>query len=222
LEGIIIIILCTHHKGGVGKTTLAVHLAGILQEEVGRTLLIDCDSQADSWFFFTRTFPNRNYTYADISNRLSVVWNPDRKPIGKFVDPEEYDNIVLDIDSPIETTVQVIVQDDPDVVIIPINKQDLAITHLSDSLDVISELSKRAGYNPKTIIIPLGSSVKAIREKIKSLNKIPNDYTIYKRMRNLFAITSSAINEGNFIWDYKDTEDIHQYFYDILTKAGGK
>ena len=45
------VILCTHNSGGVGKTTLAVHLAGVLSKK-GDVLLIDCDDQADSWKFY--------------------------------------------------------------------------------------------------------------------------------------------------------------------------
>jgi chromosome partitioning protein len=46
------IVLCTHHKGGVGKTELAIHIAGILRtQQPARTLLVDCDGQADAWTF---------------------------------------------------------------------------------------------------------------------------------------------------------------------------
>ena len=37
------IVLCTHNDRGVGKTTLALHVAGSLQTKLSRILLIDCD-----------------------------------------------------------------------------------------------------------------------------------------------------------------------------------
>ena len=40
-----IIVLCTHNDGGVGKTTLALHVAGSLQTKLSRILLIDCDDR---------------------------------------------------------------------------------------------------------------------------------------------------------------------------------
>ena len=41
------IVLCTHNDGGVGKTTLALHVAGSLQTKLSRILLIDCDDGCD-------------------------------------------------------------------------------------------------------------------------------------------------------------------------------
>jgi MinD superfamily P-loop ATPase len=48
------IIASTFNKGGVGKTTLAVHLIGVLnQKPTARNLLVDCVDQADAFTFFT-------------------------------------------------------------------------------------------------------------------------------------------------------------------------
>ena len=38
-------VVVAQHKGGVGKTTLATHVAGLLAEnELEKLLLIDCES----------------------------------------------------------------------------------------------------------------------------------------------------------------------------------
>lgn len=60
------VILCTHNSGGVGKTTLAVHLAGVLSKR-GDVLLIDCNDQADSWKFYVSEEPNEEFDSNSVS-----------------------------------------------------------------------------------------------------------------------------------------------------------
>ncbi|MBC6477432.1 MAG: ParA family protein [Hormoscilla sp. GM7CHS1pb] len=36
-------VLCVHHKGGVGKTTTAIHITGVFLSKRNRVLLIDGD-----------------------------------------------------------------------------------------------------------------------------------------------------------------------------------
>jgi Mrp family chromosome partitioning ATPase len=52
----IVIILSAFNKGGVGKTTLAVHVAGLLAEQ-GRVLLVDCVDQYDAFYFYCHQEP---------------------------------------------------------------------------------------------------------------------------------------------------------------------
>ncbi|MDM8560666.1 AAA family ATPase [Candidatus Parabeggiatoa sp. HSG14] len=47
------IILSAFNKGGIGKTTLAVHVADLLAEQ-GRVLLVDCVDQYDAFNFYCR------------------------------------------------------------------------------------------------------------------------------------------------------------------------
>ena len=110
------IILCTHNSGGVGKTTLAVHITGILTSQWrGKTLLVDCDDQADSWQFYTKRTPHKDGEYVEINRKLAIFENKNRIKITKLIDLEEYQNIVLDIDSPLDNTVKIIVDNNPDV-----------------------------------------------------------------------------------------------------------
>ncbi len=109
------IILCTHNDGGVGKTTLAVHSAGVLISQLDRTLLIDCDDQADSWQFYTGREPSK-LNDIDIEDNRTVISNKNRASIKKLAKPQQYDHVVLDIDSPLQNTVQVIIGNDPDLI----------------------------------------------------------------------------------------------------------
>ncbi|WP_238360836.1 AAA family ATPase [Iningainema tapete] len=80
------IILCTHNDGGVGKTTLAVHAARVLISQLNRTLLIDCDDQADFWQFYTGRTLDKSQDLDTEGNR-TVIFNKDRKSIKGLAKP---------------------------------------------------------------------------------------------------------------------------------------
>jgi len=92
-----LIILCTHNDGGVGKTTLAVHVAGILLSQLNRTLLIDCDDQADFWQFYTGKTPIKSQDL-NTQDNITIICNKDRKSIRGLAKPQQYDHVVLDKD----------------------------------------------------------------------------------------------------------------------------
>jgi chromosome partitioning protein len=51
------IIVIANSKGGVGKSTLAVHLAGWLHEQGHRVTLADCDTQQSSMDWIREAVP---------------------------------------------------------------------------------------------------------------------------------------------------------------------
>ena len=147
------IILCTHNDGGVGKTTLAIHAIGALQFQLGRILLIDCDDQADSWQFYSDGIPKKLKDVL-IKDDISLIWNKDRESIKRLTKPEQYDHIVLDVDSPLQNTVKLIVDNEPDVVLVPVNKsQEIkALRNLPRTLSVIAQLEAKTGIALRVIV----------------------------------------------------------------------
>lgn len=68
------IILCTYDKGGVGKTTLATHITGVLfKRDRGRILLVDCDSRPDSWRFYKGTRPQGQKRRSTVNRRIDLL-----------------------------------------------------------------------------------------------------------------------------------------------------
>jgi chromosome partitioning protein len=59
-------IAISNHKGGVGKTTTAVNLAGALAHAGYRTLLVDADAQAHATFWFVDDPDEIQYDLQDI------------------------------------------------------------------------------------------------------------------------------------------------------------
>ena len=215
------IILCTQHKGGAGKTTLAVHLAGILATKINRILLIDCDTQRNAWFFYFRSkamtpLELENYSDPDRAS-LSIIWNPDREPISGIADPQTYDHIILDMSTPLPETVKIIVDNNPNRIFIPVSKHPWSLEGLDDTLPVISQLEKKAGFTPKVLIVPLGSHKQIINEKITSISKLPNHWSVAKRMKDINKEVDQALSEGRFIWEYPGLESLKTYFCSLIS-----
>lgn len=213
------IILCTHNNGGVGKTTLAIHIAGILTTQPGKTLLIDCDDQADSWQFYAGSVPKED-EFQQIDNRLSILENRNRKRVRDKANLEEYDNIILDLDSPLYNTLQTIVQNAPEFVFIPINASQKykALRNLYRPLSTIATLETKSGYSPQVIIVPLGVKQDAVLEEFDKISDKPQNCKVAPAMRNIPMYMSRAVYEKRqYVWDsHKTCEDIKNYFYSLL------
>ena len=210
------IILCTHHKGGVGKTTLSVHIAGVLSEKLGRILLIDCDSQGNSHLFYLGNEEVKSLGLKKYNNRLSIIWNPEKRAIHRVADIQTYDHIVLDIDSPLAETVKVIVDNHPDQVLIPVNDHPWAISGLSETLPVIAKLDDISNTTTKVVIVPLGASIKDINNEINTISELPKNLKIAKKMRFLRPEFNQALKEKTLIWQYQGYENLKTYFDALL------
>lgn len=204
----------------MGKTTLAVHAAGVLISQLDRTLLIDCDDQADFWQFYTGREPSQ-LNDLDIEDNRTIIWNKNRVPIKKLAKPEQYDHVVLDIDSPLQNTVQVIIGNDPNLILVPVNKSQKtkALRNLPRTLKVISQLESKAGFAPEVIIVPLGIQQDAISQVIQRIdteNK-PKQCKLAPEMLDVQEQMQLAIYEDRqYIWNYKGYEDLYEYFCTIL------
>ncbi len=64
------IIAIVNSKGGVGKSTLAVHLAGWLSEQGYSVTLADCDSQGSSSVWVAEAVPNVNAVRLTTPNEI--------------------------------------------------------------------------------------------------------------------------------------------------------
>lgn len=214
------IILCTHNDGGVGKTTLAVHAAGVLISQLDRTLLIDCDDQADFWQFYAARTPSK-LKDIDIQDNRTIIWNKNRDSIKKLAKPQQYDHVVFDIDSPLQNTVQVIIGNDQELILIPVNKSQKtkALRNLPKTLKVISQLESKAGFAPKVIIVPLGIPEDAVLKVVQKIDidKKPKQCEIAAEMPDVQEQMQLAVYEDRqYIWDYEGYEDLYDYFCEIL------
>ena len=228
------VILCNYIKGGAGKTTLAVHITGILLERtVGQILLMDCDSRPDSWKFFIGSRPAKNQTRLTPVNGLDLWWNPPKlkgsrfKPIVKK-DYETYDYVVIDTDSPPEEALTLLSDTRPDLFLIPIaESQSHAIEDISPFLndlerEVKFERDSGTDYSPIVKVAPLGLA-RDERDEIKSQLKIHNfsdvEIKLWTPMNNYAQDIRKALKEKKFIWKYPNLEDTKDYFINLIVDA---
>lgn len=214
------IILCTHNDGGVGKTTLAVHIAGVLLNRQDSTLLVDCDDQADFWQFYIDRNPEKSKDWERYENS-TVMYNGKREAIPKELPKGQYDHIVLDIDSPLKNTVQTIVGNNPDLILVPVNKSQKikALRNLPRTLKVIAQLETKAGYAPQVVIVPLGISQSSIYDIVDRLeyDSKPQRYRVADEMYDCQEKMQSAIyQDRKYIWDYEGLEYLYDYFVDLV------
>jgi chromosome partitioning protein len=110
------IIVVTNQKGGSGKTTVAMHLAGALARRDGRVLVVDADPQgtATRW---ASSAPDENPFPATVAG-LAAAGGKVHREVRKFV--EDYDYIVVDCPPAVESPVPQSALLVADVALVPI------------------------------------------------------------------------------------------------------
>ena len=197
-------IVVAQHKGGVGKTTLATHVAGLLSEDdLEKLLLIDCDTQGDAFRFYTRRMPERHLEIDTGMNDVDVLWNPERVSLSTNGAYAEYDNIVVDIDTQIQNALQVITELSPDVILIPIDDQYLSISHLKDTLTLIQSMEGIVSYPAIVKIIQMGAD-HDLESIIGSMTNLPINLYIGYGLPYLRKEFNESLRKCELIWDLNE------------------
>ncbi|MGL4497461.1 MAG: ParA family protein [Planktothrix sp.] len=212
------VILCTHNSGGVGKTTLAVHVAGVCSE-LGKVLLVDCDDQADAWHFYAGYHPETDNDIYSSEEGISVLNNPSRKSIKKLASPSRYDYVVLDMDTPLPNIVNVIVGSDPNLILIPVNysQKYKALKNLKDTLEVILALEGKATFPPQVRVVPLGINADEVAGPLEKLKNKPANCTVSNPMPNVQdPMQQSIYRKRDYIWNVPGQENLRAYFEELI------
>lgn len=141
--GLTMIIAIANSKGGVGKSTLAVHLAAWLHEQGCRVTLADCDTQQSSSEWVREAVPGVKAVRLDnpdtILNELPMLG-------------QDADFVVADgPGSQTETSRALLLR--ADLAIVPCKASMLEIRALAKATEVLRQAQDIRGGAPKAIIV---------------------------------------------------------------------
>lgn len=153
-----------NQKGGVGKTTLSIHLADALARRGGRILLVDADEQQSAleWSSIRAG-----------ENRFSVIGKA-TKTLCKELGPiaEGYDHVVIDGPPRMAEVARSIIAA-ADMVILPLQPSQQDVFATSKTLDLIKEvqdlkpaLKSVIVINRKIVNTAIGRSVRTTLEEL--------------------------------------------------------
>lgn len=210
-------ILSVHHKGGVGKTTTAVHVTGILLEQGEQVLLVDGDTQADSYTFFSKGEPPKRPgdAFDAYGGRLRVV----SLKLGESLDSVirgvgKNQHVVVDIATDMSRISQMLVEVQPDLVLVGVRKYDRgSYVHLDDVL-VQVESARALGVSPRVVVVPIGVVADEFLDDVATSTDAfrvagPIEWSPEVAGEALFA-------EHRFIWEFDGHEHLRGAYSTLL------
>jgi len=208
------IIAIANSKGGVGKSTLAVHLAAWLHEQGHRVILADCDSQQSSSEWIREAAPDVKAVRLD---------NPDVILNDLPTLNQEADYVVADgPGSQTETSRALLLRSD--LAIVPCKASMLEIRALAKATEALRQAQDiRAGIPNAVIVLSMVGKNYRLTQEMKNSAKAL-DLPLAATAMILRQIYADAPGQGAVVWNLgsRATEaaiEVQQLFRELLPDA---
>lgn len=208
------IIVVANSKGGVGKSTTAVHLAAWLHEQGHRVTLADCDTQQSSSEWIREAAPEIKAVRLD---------NPDQILNELPSLAAEVDYVVADgPGSQTETSRALLLR--ADMAIVPCKASMLEVRALAKATEVLRQAQDIRGGSPSAVIVlsMIGKNYRLTHDMKDAARTL--DLPLAKYPLTLRQIYADAPGQGSVVWQMgararEAAEETRRLFEEILPNA---
>jgi chromosome partitioning protein len=194
-----VIIVIANSKGGVGKSTIAVHLAAWLHEQ-GRTVtLADCDTQHSSSEWAREAIPAVNTV--------------------RLADPDEILDRLPLLDQQTETSRALLLR--ADLAIVPCKASMLEVRALAQATNVLRQAQDIRGGHPKAwIVLSMVGKTYRLTQDMKDA-AAALDLPLASSALTLKQIYADAPGQGAVVWNLgsrgkEATAEVEAVFRELL------
>jgi chromosome partitioning protein len=205
------IIVVANSKGGVGKSTIAVHLAGWLFARGHRVTLADCDTQRSSSEWVSEAVPGvtavRLSSPDEILNSLPAL-------------NEQADYVIADgPGSNTETSRALLLR--ADYALVPCKASMLEVRALAQATDVLRQAQDIRDGIPKAKIVlsMVGQNYRLTRDMKEAADAL--ELPVAKTTITLRQVYADAPGQGSLVWDLgargrEATAELNGLFRELL------
>jgi len=206
------IFALTNLKGGVGKSTISVHLAVYLSEQGRKVALVDSDVQAGSSVWLKEASPEianlRLQTPDDVLEELPKI-------------SEKFEHIVIDGPAGLaEVTRSILLL--ADVTFLPCGPSVLDLRAANDAIRVVRQVQNIRKGPPKAVLVPnkLQVQYRLSQEFLETARSLEIPASSGLRLRQAYA---DAVGQGTVVWKMQTKSaqeaagEIQNLFRELLT-----
>jgi chromosome partitioning protein len=208
------IIVVANSKGGVGKSTLAVHLAAWLHKQGHSVTLADCDTQQSSSEWVREAVPEVRAVRLD---------NPDMILNDLPTLSQETDFVVADgPGSQTETSRALLLR--ADLAIVPCKASMLEVRALAKATEVLRQAQDIRAGKPAAVIVlsMIGKNYRLTKDMMDAAAAL--NLPLADRALILRQVYADAPGQGSVVWNlgaraHEAAQEVDQLFREILPDA---